>query len=709
MVPGYSQVTTFNTKMVNYTPSTSAPQPNPVDGDTTTEGNFAFIYADIVPCTVSMTNGNITSTSIGKVWTLRLSIPNAKNVGFTFTQFNLASNAEMYIFNESRTILKGGIKQEYFTTASNLTISSITGNAIIIYIVEKNNFGTFQSTIAFSEAAAGFEDIEDLNGTTTSASINSGDFSAQGTTSCFTPACCMDHIQCYPSKLNSARSVARISIPRPNNRIALCTGTLINNEANNGRAFLLTAFHCIDANDNRTLEQNEIDAFLRAGFQFQFWRATCGVGMDNRGIEFNGATLRASNRATDMALFELINAPGVGDNVNYAGWNRQTSPSSNSSSFIIHHPRGFNMRYTQTSQVKDYLFNSNYWQAYYSNGAVTRGSSGAGLFNENNQIIGQLRGGWSGCAFLAFSDRYGKIDRSWTGGGTNTTRLSNWLSPAQNLNSAGTLVTSALFVQGADQIGCSVQISYSVSIRLFEATYEWQTSSDLQIVSGQGTPSVVVRATTTGSTTNGVVTAIVRTPTKGVDRAVTLTKNVTVRTTTFNSSDYPVSGPSSACKNSDVSFSTNTLPGATNYAWFWPSDWTYMSGQGTPNLSLRTGTSSGAVGVRVANACGPGGSPGTRFVSVNTSCGFLLAPNPSTDEVTISSTSASSTAATKTTPKVKIYRVRLTDQSGNIRKQYSYASGLNSVTINVGDLIAGVYTVHIYNGKQWTAQKLIKQ
>ena len=90
-----------------------------------------------------MADGNITSTSIGKVWTLRVSIPNALNIGFTFNQFNLSTPSEMYIFNEARTVLESAIKKEHFTNSSIVSISSIKGNSIIVYIVEPNNFSAF--------------------------------------------------------------------------------------------------------------------------------------------------------------------------------------------------------------------------------------------------------------------------------------------------------------------------------------------------------------------------------------------------------------------------------------------------------------------------------------------------------------------------------------------------------------------------------------
>ena len=62
--------------------------------------------------------------------------------------------------------------------------------------------------------------------------------------------------------------------------------------------------------------------------------------------------------------------------------------------------------------------------------AVTElGSSGSPLYNAAGRFIGQLHGGASACGATGdnLSDIYGRFSVSWTGGGTSSTRLSNWL------------------------------------------------------------------------------------------------------------------------------------------------------------------------------------------------------------------------------------------------------------------------------------------
>lgn len=158
----------------------------------------------------------------------------------------------------------------------------------------------------------------------------------------------------------------------------------------------------------------------------------------------------------------------------------------------------------------------------------------------------------------------------------------------------------------------------------------WTTSSNLYIVSGQGTKNLNVRSNSNGP-------AWVQASIFNGCRSIVFPQKSTY-SGQYSSSNYPVSGPSTACPNQFVYYSTNNLPNATNFHWIWPSNWTYVSGQGTAYLALYTGNSTGVVGVRVDNNCGIGGSMATKLTYIN-SCGsfnFSVSPNPSTDYIQIS-------------------------------------------------------------------------
>lgn len=702
-IPGYSKVTSINTVTVSYTPPTPVSQPTPINGDTTTEGNGVYDFGSIVPVTFSVSNGNITTTSAGKVWTLRISVPNALSIGLTFSQFNLSSSAEMFIYNDGKTVLNKRIKKEHFTNSDTVSISSINGNAVIVYILEPNNFGNFQSMVSINQIVGGYQEISDVgdigSGALQQATIN-----------------CIPHIQCYSWRMMSARAIARIEIPRDNNRVGLCTGTLINNEQNNGRAYLLTAFHCVDANSNNILDANEIQALRQARFQFQFWRTQCNGNINNDGIQFNGAILRTQNRGSDMVLLELINQPGIGDGVNYAGWSRQTGASSNSQSFIIHHPRGEDMRHTQTRFVRNYILNSNYWQAGYSSGVVDRGSSGSALFNEQSQIIGQLKAGWSSCNYTDFSDRYGKFSRSWDNG-----NLQPWLSPLQNNQAASTLALFPLEIQGSETISCTNPNQYSVPPGLEGCTYQWSVSNNLQIVSGQNTASInVVGIPNSNFNYTGTITCTLRTPGKGRTRILVTNKTVTLSvgsingyyTTGNSSSQYPLQVDYNGDNPVDPGYSyvTITSPEITTQTWTLqygnPTSWQFNAQSNKLEMLLPV---DGWALFRL-NSPTTCGNAQFEFLFIAGGSFYRMSPNPATNNITISVDEEKlSKQKIQKSNDQDIREVLIADKMGIIKQRFVYGQNTRQINLNVSSLNPGFYLARINNGKSWTTLKFIKE
>ncbi len=219
-LPAYSQVSSITSKTISYTPSTPPTPPTPIDEDSTAEESKVYKYADVLSVNIGIADGNITSVSSGKVWTLKINVPNASNIGFIFSQINLSPTAELYIFNESKTVLDSCIKISHFTYTTGVGVFPFTGNSITLYIYEPNNFGTLHSSISIQKLEAGYQPVEDVG------DYNTSMMSSQRSISC------IPHVICDPSKMQSARAVARFVYNG-----VLGTGTLVNNEQNNGRAF----------------------------------------------------------------------------------------------------------------------------------------------------------------------------------------------------------------------------------------------------------------------------------------------------------------------------------------------------------------------------------------------------------------------------------------------------------------------------------------
>lgn len=596
----------------------------------------------------------------------------------------------MYIFNESRTVLDSAIKKEHFTNSFVVSISSIKGNSIIIYIVEPNNFGAFQSSISIEKLIAGFQEIVEVgeigSNQLARASIN-----------------CDPMVQCQPSKIPFAGAVARMATQISSTKVGFCTGTLINNEENNGRAYFLTAFHCIDVNKNNVIDQSEIDLLASTVFQFQFWRNQCNGTINNRGLEFSGATLRASSQSTDVALLELLNPPGIGDLVNYAGWNRQTSSPSDNSSFILHHPQTQDMRITSTINVKNWLWNSNYWTSHYYSGTVDKGSSGSALMNENGQIVGQLKSGWSNCNFTDFGDRYGKFDKSWNGAG-----LQAWLSPTGNM-SVNTLILSPATIQGPSYIECNTgTYVYSVP-SLLGCTYNWTVPSALNIISGQGTASIFVTRNSTMPGGNVEITVTIN-DSKGRNRTLSVAKTVTVGIPD-NTQLSIWSSSNTVCPNLAMPFITlyNNRCALLNAEWqVTSSDATINYNSGFPCINENnTGVAISfptygtySVITRVQNSCGWSGWSQPKYIQVSCGYGYSVSPNPASNTVTVQSDQKTNATITQ---------LSIFDNNGNLKKQSKFGTGTRQAQMNIYDLNTGIYFIEISSGNKKERQQLIIQ
>jgi lysyl endopeptidase len=163
--------------------------------------------------------------------------------------------------------------------------------------------------------------------------------------------------------------------------------------------------------------------------------ASGGAG-DGSLTQFNtGSFFRADFATSDMTLMELDDPINPAYDVYYAGWDRSGVDAT--SAVAIHHPNTDEKRISfenDPTSVTTYLQNpvpgdaSHIRITQWDLGTTEPGSSGSPLFDQNHRIIGQLHGGFASCSSLT-SDWYGRFFMSWTGGGTNATRLSNWLDP----------------------------------------------------------------------------------------------------------------------------------------------------------------------------------------------------------------------------------------------------------------------------------------
>jgi hypothetical protein len=160
--------------------------------------------------------------------------------------------------------------------------------------------------------------------------------------------------------------------------------------------------------------------------------------------------------------------------LHYAGWDRTATPAQNATG--IHHPKGDAMKISPEEHA---VFAQNHpitgaflstWRVdHFEQGTLQPGSSGSPLFNQDHRIVGQLStapsvndNNSSACVSTNRNGNYGRFDMSWTGGGTNATRLSDWLDPLTTapftLNGIGGGI-----IGGPDIIGATCSATYTIS------------------------------------------------------------------------------------------------------------------------------------------------------------------------------------------------------------------------------------------------------
>jgi len=214
-----------------------------------------------------------------------------------------------------------------------------------------------------------------------------------------------------------------------------CTGFMVNNTSNDLTPYFMTAFHCgIGAGNAPSLVVywNYENSFCRPPGS-----GASGSAGDGTLTQFNtGSIHRASYSPSDVTLVELDDDPDPAYDVSYAGWDR--SGAATSGAIAIHHPDTDEKRISfedDPTTTTTYLQNSvpgdgtHVRVTDWDLGTTEPGSSGSPLFDPNRRVIGQLHGGFASCTSQT-SDWYGKFSVSWTGGGTNSSRLSNWLDAA---------------------------------------------------------------------------------------------------------------------------------------------------------------------------------------------------------------------------------------------------------------------------------------
>lgn len=377
----------------------------------------APIAVDIDPAQsgqwLSLPNGD-------RIWRLQITSPGALALAVFYDDFYLPKGAKLYMYSPNAAQVRGAYTSQNNPQSGRFFTGLITGPTAIVeyyepgYVGDQGSFHIFRIDHAYRSEA-----LEASSPDTSSTGFGFG---------CSLP--CQINGNCSQGNnwSDQKRSVCRIVLIVEEG-MGYCTGTLMNNTANDGKPYVLTAFHCQDG-------YTPLYDLWRFDFNYT------AVGCSNPASEppyqsVLGSQLRAGRQANDFLLIEMTAPIPYSYNVYFAGWDRSTVAPQQP--FMFHHPHGdirkisgaansiiFTGPINWSNEVTTPA--SHHFRIFFTYGTFELGSSGASLFNNAGRVVAQLHGGFTECVATSTA-YYGRLTLSWDGGGSSSSRLKDWLDP----------------------------------------------------------------------------------------------------------------------------------------------------------------------------------------------------------------------------------------------------------------------------------------
>lgn len=329
----------------------------------------------------------------GRVWSAVLVSPGALGMRIHFTQLTLPLGARVVVYNYDNPDESYGPYTELPQGRSELWSATCFSETVGIECYVPSGADTGQVELTIDRIVHNYVPFGELSWA-----------KAAGT-------CNLD-VTCYSDWLATSKSVGGIGSVGVTGSL-FCTGTLLaDNVEGSDIPYFLTANHCISTSGQAASVE----------IYWLYQTPSCnGTAPSPASVPrtTGGAALLATTNVdsgTDFCLLRLNNPASSG--TTFAGWNSSATPLG-ANTTAIHHPSGDYKRisFGTVTDVAESSRSSRpanrYYQSSWSNGVTEPGSSGSPLFNDSEQVIGQLWGGPSSCSPSSTKlDYYGRFDVS---------------------------------------------------------------------------------------------------------------------------------------------------------------------------------------------------------------------------------------------------------------------------------------------------------
>jgi hypothetical protein len=286
------------------------------------------------------------------VWRLRLVSPGARSLGLLFDRYELPESGKLFVHGREPGTVLGAYTRATRQPNGMLAIQPVLGEELTIeYVQDASDPGV--PVLRLGEVTHDYRGILDALVFEDPVQLLGGG--------------CLIDVNCplgTPYR-DVKRSVLFVLFSG-----SYCSAGLLNNTANDGTPFFLTADHCGDMT-------NVVAVF---GYE----NLGCGTGGATQANTISGATLLASSSRWDSQLYLLSASPPRSFMPFFAGWDRATTQPPPAIS--ISHPSGLPKKIARDNDRPS--LNGTKWQVIWETGKIMPGSSGSPLFSGIKRVIG---------------------------------------------------------------------------------------------------------------------------------------------------------------------------------------------------------------------------------------------------------------------------------------------------------------------------------
>lgn len=400
-------------------------------------------------------SGRTDAVDGGSLWRVKYETEGAVMTYLVFDRFNIPEEGKLFIYSPDRKQVFGPYTNSDVQETGKLVTDDIIGDEVVVEYYEPAN-ASFKGEVNIAAVMHIYKDFLNIR-----AEEKGPIGEADGT--CHINVACPE-ADGWRSQVKSVVCISITAYVESEGGWAafLCSGATINNVRMDKTPYVLSADHCVAADDQTHK------------FYFNYQTATCYGSTGSYKVSNGGSIVARANTSdtytsSDFLLLKITGylSPTFRDSIFFAGWDRTGAASVGAG---IHHPGGDwkKISLPQTVASSNYSGMSNKfftvrWRTNPNKGVTEQGSSGSPLFNASGRIIGTLTSGSSACDYMAGTDNYGKMSYHWTNNNNSNTarKLQPWLDP----DNTGATTLDGMYYDGTVVTGLG---DYAIQTSTFE-------------------------------------------------------------------------------------------------------------------------------------------------------------------------------------------------------------------------------------------------